>query len=72
MKRLNFIFPQELVDLLDKMARERMCDRSDFIRQLLFDVSRTSGKFPTEIQAECREEMASFRKRLEALEAKVK
>ncbi|MDO4582997.1 MAG: hypothetical protein Q4D62_02735 [Planctomycetia bacterium] len=71
LKRFQLNAPRQLLDILDRLAGERYCDRSEYLRSLILDVERAGGKFPTEIKAECTEQLENFRKRLAEVEKKL-
>lgn len=71
LKRFQLNAPKQLLDILDRLASERYCDRSEYLRSLILDVEKAGGKFPTEIKADCAEQIENFRSRLDEVEKKL-
>lgn len=71
LKRFELNAPEEILSMLDKLAGARYCDRSEYLRSLILDIEKAGGKFPTEIKAECAEQIENFRRRLKEVEKKI-
>lgn len=45
MKRLNVNIPQEIIDKLDEIAKERFMNRTELIKQILLDYIKINNKW---------------------------